>query len=334
MEYKKLGKSDLMISPLVLGCWELGGDYWGEFNHQVAYDYIHKAFEMGINSFDTAEQYGIDSYSEVVLGKMIADLPREKINVMSKIWLHHMPKNEVEPAVDAILKRMNIEYLDTLYLHYPNWDVPFSETMEALNRIKAAGKIRSIGVSNFNPTQLGEIMQYGQIDVVQPCFNLVWRFADKDGLLQMCMDNDVSVVSYAPLGQGLLTGAYLRNSAPSQNRRITPLWQPEWYPKVMDVTDEVKKMAEKYGKTAAEIALNFVVNTPGITAPIVGVANNEQVVTNLSVLEWKLEKEDYDYLDKVSKDFAYQLPRFFSMFDKRTDEEFWAAEREFAKKQK
>lgn len=322
MEYKRLGKSDVMVSSLVLGCWELGGDFWGEYDQNVAYDYIHKAYELGINTFDTAEQYG-RGYSEEVLGKMLSDLPRDKVNIMSKLWFPHVGKDTMEAGVDGMLKRLQTDYLDVCFMHYPHPEIPYEETIGEMIRLKEKGKIRAVGFSNFNTNQLKRMVQHGQVDVVQPCFNMLWRFADKEGLLQYCMEQDIGVVTYSALAQGLLTGAFNRDSKPSKTQEITVFWQPEWYPKAMNVTDEVIKMGEKYGKPAAQIALNFVVNTPGITAPIVGVANSEQIIDNLSVLDWKLEKADYDYLDKISKEFAYQLPRYWSMFETRLEKEVY-----------
>lgn len=318
MNYKPLGKSDVKISELVLGCWELGGDYWGNYDQSTAVGYIHKAFEVGINTYDTAENYG-EGFSETVLGNALSDLPRDQINIITKIWPSHMSKELVASTCEEQMKRLKTDYLDTYFLHYPSREVPFEETMEEMMKLKKAGKIRSIGVSNFNLKQLQEITQYGDIDVIQPCYNLLWRFIDRDNILQFCIDHQIAVIPYSPLAQGLLTGAIGRDSklAEDQKRKNTPLWQPEWFNKALDVTDAVTKVAKKYGKTTAQTALCWLISNPGITAPIIGVANNDQVVENTKALGWKMEQEDFDYLNEVSKNFAYQLPRYHTMFTTR-----------------
>lgn len=193
--------------------------------------------------------------------------------------------------------------------------MPIARTMEALNLLKQQGKIRAIGVSNFSLKQLKEAREYGEIDVIQPCYNLLWRFIDKN-ILGYCRDNNIAVTPYSALAQGLLTGAFTLEKRPeSDGRRVSALCMSPYYEGAMGVTDEVLTIANKYGVSAANVALYWIMHKEGITAPIVGVSEQRDVDELFLVKKLHIDATDLARLEEVSQRFAYKLPFFQSLFE-------------------
>ena len=179
MTYKELGNTGIKLSDVILGCWAMGNDYFSGQEDLDSTAAINAALENDINTFDTAYCYG-RGHSEEVLGKALKG-KREDCVVISKLWKTFMEKDAALKACDDSLKRLQTDYMDVYFIHYPSdTGVPIGETMEAMNKMKEQGKIRAIGLSNFSLAQMKEAMQYGQIDVIQPCYSLLWRFIDRD----------------------------------------------------------------------------------------------------------------------------------------------------------
>ncbi|HHV10879.1 MAG TPA: aldo/keto reductase [Clostridiales bacterium] len=317
MKMKKLGKSNVSISEIIFGTWVMGDDeYWGSANELESIKAIRTAWEGGVTTFDTAYVYGYGK-SEKLLGEAIKGLPREEMSIITKLWRTEMAKDLVAPACEGSLKALGLDYIDVYFIHYPsNSGVPIGETMEALMKLKSQGKIKSIGVSNFSLEQLKQARQYGEIDSIQPCYSLVWRFLDGPEL-EYCRENDIGIVPYSPLAQGILTGKYQCSTTfPKEDGRSqAPLFQQPYFDGALKVTDVLKHYAKKYDKTPAQVAIRWLIQTPGITAPIVGGRSCAQVAENLKAIGWKLSEEDYQAIDKISREFTQMLPSFRNFFD-------------------
>lgn len=315
MEIRQLGNSSINVTEQILGCWAIGGSYWGGTRDKDSIETIQTAIESGITTLDTAYIYG-EGHSERIVGEAVKGYSREKLTIITKLWRTEMSKDKVEKACDNSLKYLNMEYVDVFFIHYPSDEgVPIEETMTEMMKLKEKGKIKSIGVSNFSQKELIEVRKYGEVDVIQPCYSLVWRFLDLNEM-EYCKENSIGIISYSTLAQGILTGKFNKDTKFSSDdgRSRAPIFQPPYYEGALQVVEQMKPFAEKYHRTLSQIAINWVAYKDGITAPIVGARNKKQVLENLKATEFKMSDEDYNALDKISREYAYKLPKFKTFF--------------------
>ncbi len=315
MKSVQLGKTNIQLSEIIMGCWVTGGAYWGGADDQESINAIHQALDLGVHSFDTAYIYG-NGHSENVLGQAVAG-KRDQVQLISKLWKDSMSKDKVRPACEDSLRRLKTDYLDVYFIHYPSDDgIPVEETLGEMNRLKEEGKIRAIGLSNFSLAQMKEAMQFAQIDIIQPCYSLVWRFIDAD-VLPFCREHDIGVIPYSPIAQGLLTGKFTRDTvfADNDGRSRAPIFQSPWREGALEIVDVMRPIAEKYQKTLAQLAINWVNQVPGITAAIVGGRTAAQLRDNAGACGWQLDEQDWQTLDKASAAFCATLPKFRNFFD-------------------
>ena len=198
MNYKKLGKSGVEVSELILGCWAMGGDYFGATEDESSLEALRVSYENGVNTFDTAEIYG-SGRSERVVGEAARRIGREKVKIISKVFKPSMAHDKMVKACEDSLSRLGTDYLDVYFLHYPipEEEVSIQERMETMTELKKAGKIRAIGLSNFSLEEMKAAMKYGQVDVIQPCYSLLWRYDEE--LLKFSRENDIAVIPYSTL---------------------------------------------------------------------------------------------------------------------------------------
>jgi len=319
MEYRMLGKSGMKVSEIILGCWAMGGGYFGDAADRDSIEAVRASFELGVNTFDTAEVYG-RGHSERVLGKALEGIDRDKYVISSKVFKHNMRHDLLIRACEQSLRNLKTDYLDIYFLHYPVDNVPIGESMEAMLELKERGLIRAIGLSNFSLEQQKEAMKYGPVDVIQPCYSLLWRYHDKD-LLPFCIENGVGIVPYSPLAQGLLTGKYKKTDVFTDGRSRAALFQPENYQRCLEVTEAVREVSARHGKTPAQGAINWLLMTPGITAPIVGARNAVQARENIGATGWRFTDEEYAEIDEASRKFTDSLPRYALFFSTETVKE-------------
>ena len=320
MEYKKLGKSDVLVSELILGCWAMGGDYFGATEDKSSLEALEVSYENGVNTFDTAEIYG-DGRSERVVGEAARRIGREKVRIISKVFKPSMSHDKMIKACEDSLQRLGTDYLDVYFLHYPvaEEEVTIQERMETMEELKKAGKIRAIGLSNFSLEEMKAAMKFGQVDVIQPCYSLLWRY--DEALLEFSRKQEISVIPYSTLAQGLLTGKYQKGAVFTDGRARAALFQPENYDRCLEVTDVLSQISAKYGKTPAQGAIAWLLQTQGITAPIVGAKNGRQAQENLKAAGWQFSKEDYDVIDRASRRFMEGLPHYTLFFNTETTTE-------------
>ena len=315
MTTKKLGSSDVCVSSIVLGTWAMGGDYFGAIEDKDSIRCIQTNIENGVTTIDSAEIYG-NGRAEVVVGRSLQGVSRDKYVMLSKAWTSHFGKDSIREAAEGSIKRLGCEYLDVYFLHYPPVEQSIAEAMESIARLKSEGIIRAIGVSNFSLDQLKEARKYGQVDVIQPCYNLLWRYIDRD-ILPYCIENNIGIITYSSIAQGLLTGKMTKDTVIEDGRKKAALFQPGVYERCLEVTDFVKKVAQKYKKTPTQVCINWLFNTTGITASIVGCKNEAQALENIDSLDFTLSKEDYDAINQASRDFTDKMPEYELFF--RTD---------------
>ncbi len=317
MDYRTLGKSKQKISTVSLGAWAYGGqDFWERPPVKEIQAIIKEAVELGINMIDTALVYGD---SEVVVGEAVEGL-RDKLLISSKCGAD---PRKIPGQIDLSLKRMGLDYIDLYQVHYPDVDIPVEETIGAMLKIKESGKIRHIGVSNFNVSQLKAAVGVADIAACQSGFNLMWREIEERNILNFCMDNDISMLTYSSLGQGLFSGKYKSIAdipkKEGEIRHHNLLFNEEGFSRAGAVLQALEDLSVKYQKTAAQVAINWVIRRQGVTSAIVGAKNRKQLRDIASAAGWEMEKSDFELLNdlgsKASETFDYSQNMFGESYD-------------------
>ncbi|MEM0368758.1 MAG: aldo/keto reductase [Desulfurococcaceae archaeon] len=307
MEYTNLGWTDLKISRIGLGTWQFS-ETWGVVNYESAKAVIAKAIESGINFFDTAMVYG-RGLSEEFLGKALKELgvPRDNVVIATKIPGEFLNPDDVFRAVDKSLRRLGVNSIDLLQIHWPPcWhNYPTALYARALERLIAIGKVNFIGVSNYPIALIEELRSYFSFtDIVsmQYRFNLVERWAEIE-LIPYAEANDLTFLPWSPLAKGALTGKYtLENLQQFTDLRSNePVFHIENFKKINELIDVLRKLAEKYGKTPAQIALNWLIKYSPTIVPIPGAKTPDQVLENAGSIGWELSYEDWRLIDEISR---------------------------------
>ena len=301
MEYRKIGNSNLDASIITIGTWEYDQNLWGKISKKDIGNVLKRSVDSGINVIDSAITY---RDSETIVGEAIKGY-RDKVIIISKCGAD--PKR-IPERIDFSLKRLGLEYIDLYLVHYPDVNIPIEDTMEAMEKIKDQGKARYIGVSNFNRTQLEKAVSTTDIVCCQSPYNLMWREIEEGGVVEFCKKNNIGIFTYASLGQGLFTGKIRSlDDIPKREgdiRQANLFFKEDVFKEGLKVIEILDRFSAKYNKTPAQIAINWVVNQPGITSAIVGVINLEQLNDNLGAVGWKMEEEDYKTLGSKSSDIS------------------------------
>lgn len=296
----ELGKTGLRINPVGLGTNAVGGhNLFPNLDEDEGKGLVAEAIDSGINFIDTAYIYG-QGRSEELVGQVIAEKKaRDKIILATK-GAHKLVDGKVEidnspeflkQTVEASLKRLQTDYLDVFYIHFPDEKTSKNEAVSALKELKDAGKINAIGVSNFSLEQLKEANQDGYVDVIQSEYNLLKRGAEEE-LLPYVVEHGLSLIPYFPLASGLLTGKYRADTEIPESRKKNPLFQGETYRVNIRKIEKLRVIAERKQAEVAHIALAWLLARPGIDAVIPGAKRAEQVKHNLNTLQVDLSAEE------------------------------------------
>ena len=313
MEKRALGRSDVTVSVLGLGTWPMGGEWWGGTDDAESIRTIHRALDLGVNLFDTAEAYA-SGHAEEVLGRALAGR-RERAVIADKVAPNHFAPDQIEAAFEDSCRRLQTDYVDVYFLHWPNIDLPIGAAMETLERLRAAGRIRAIGVSNFTSDEMRAAGEFGQIDVLQPPYNMFWRFIEGDQL-PYCQERGIGVMAYSGLAQGLLTGNLSRQStfAPGDKRPTTVLFQPGVYERCLDAVEQLRPIAARAGLTVAQLAVAWLVGRPGVSTALVGARTVREIEENVVGGLRRLSAADAEAADAVTREVFETLPRVPDMF--------------------
>lgn len=310
MKQRPLGASDVKITPIIMGTWQAGKDMWVGIDDSQTVKAIRAAFEAGVTTVDTAALYG-NGHSERIVGEALAEV-RDKVVYATKVFANNLKYHQVIQACERSLKNLRSEYVDLYQIHWPagSWGsetVPIKETMEAMNDLKEQGKIRAIGVSNFSRNQLEEAADYGRIDSLQPPYSLFWRHVEKDAM-PYCVANNVAILAYSPLAQGILTGkfgpdhTFERGDHRSKNR----LFRPNNFQRVQQALARLKPIAERNGITLGQLALAWLIAQP-MTCAIAGARTAKQVLENAQAAAVSLSAEDMLEIDAIGCTVTDQL---------------------------
>lgn len=309
----QFGKSAVVANPLGLGTNAVGGyNLFPGLDDGAGRKLVDAAIANGINLLDTAYVYGL-GHSEQLVGQVVKDHRREELMIATKGAHDFSTGREVirnDPdfitqQVDQSLKRLGVDYIDIYYLHFPDHDTPKAEAVGALQRLREAGKIRAIGISNFNLDQIKEANADGYVDVVEDEFSLLHQDHLTEGMLDYLRDHQISFVPYFPLASGLLTGKYVQDvSFPADDIRsqIADFKQPR-YGKILAAVDQVRPIADRHGATVAQTILAWYLQNPLITAVIPGAKRADQVISNAQAMNIQLTAEEYQTIETAFADF-------------------------------
>ncbi|MCE4598934.1 MAG: aldo/keto reductase [Desulfurococcales archaeon] len=307
MEYTTLGTTGVKISRIGLGAWQFS-QAWGVTEYSTAREIISRALELGVNLIDTAMVYG-RGLSEEFIGKALRelDVKRDDVVIATKIPGEFLAYDDVFKAVDKSLKRLQVDYIDLMQVHWPPcWhNHPTCEYMRALERLVVIGKINYIGLSDF-PVELVDAaracLSRSDVEVLQVRYNIVERQAEKE-LIPYAEENGMTLLAWSPLAKGAILGKYSLEEAEQLEdvRRDDPLFKKENYQQILRVAEILKELGEKYDKTPAQVALNWLIGYSDIIVPIPGAKNPQQVEDNVKAVGWRLSYDDWRRLDEATK---------------------------------
>jgi aryl-alcohol dehydrogenase-like predicted oxidoreductase len=312
MEYRPFGKTGLDVSAIGFGCWELGGSY-GHIDEGQVIAAIHKAMDLGINCFDTAEGYGMGK-SEALLARGLGTR-RKDIILVTKVGIGYTDsgreKNRdsrperIMASVEMSLNFLNTDYLDVYLIHWPDHHTPFDETMRTLDDLVSQGKVRFVGLSNFKAEEMDACMQTRRVDIGQYGYHMFDRRMERD-VFSYCGEHGVGMMGYGSLAHGLLAGAFNEKTTFVETDWRSrgglfnmPLFTGENFPRNIKVVEELKQIAQDRGKAIYHLALRWVLANPVISTALVGARTPEEVELNMGALGWALSEEDLAAMDAV-----------------------------------
>lgn len=315
MIYNKLGNTDINVSLIALGCWPFaGGAVWGDQDDNVSIATVHAALDAGINFFDTAEGYE-KGHSERVLGQGLKGRRNEAI-IATKVSANNLSAEGIIKACEQSLKNLQTDTIDLYQIHWPNWNIPIQESMTALEQLCIQGKVRTLGVCNFGPIDLTDLLSVGSIVTNQLPYSLLWRVIERK-IQPICNQNNIGLICYSPLMQGLLTGRYktaddvpeglARIRLYSNKREMAKHDDPGCETEVFDALKEVQSISEEIGHPMAAVALAWVKQQKGVTSLLVGARNPEEVSWNLPAVDLTLSENIIQRLTNATKTVKNKL---------------------------
>jgi aryl-alcohol dehydrogenase-like predicted oxidoreductase len=305
----RLGMTDLEVSPIAFGTWQLGGE-WGDFDHDEANAAIRRARELGINLFDTAFGYGFGA-SERVLGEALRDdldKRREEVIIATKGGLRMTDDGLVRDSSaewirngsESSLGSLGVDYIDLFQIHWPDSKVPFAETAGALQELVDEGKIRHVGVSNFDASQLAEFAQTRPVETLQPPYDL-FRRGIEDEILPYCREHDIGVLVYGGLAHGLLTGAMDENTTFAANdwRSGAPFFKGEQFRRNLEVVQKLESFASELGVSVSRLAIAWTLGNPAVQVTIVGARHPDHIADSVAAADLTLSEADLEEIEGI-----------------------------------
>ena len=313
MEQRRFGDSDLVCSALGFGTWEMSTTEYGEIDIGEASRAVNEAIDRGITLIDTAEAYG-PHHSEEILGHTLGARRKEVVLVTKVGFLYDDgPKivgrrseyDYVIEHAEGCLKRLQTDWIDLLLIHWPDHDTPYDEPIRALEALKAAGRIRHYGVSNFSPAMVDAAENGGHVAANQIGYHMFDRRVESS-VLPYCHDHGIGFMAYGTLRFGLLTGAFTPETTfvgyDWRRKGMAfglPLFQSEHFVKELQVVKRLQSFAAGYEKTVAQLAIAWVLSNPAVSVALVGMRNTRELDENVAAVDWKLGAEDKAEIDRI-----------------------------------
>ena len=315
MKFTNLGNTGLKVSRLCLGCMTYGSSSWRPWilDEEAARPFFQRAIEAGINFFDTADMYSLGA-SEEVTGRALREFGnRDELVIATKVFfpmtsgpnMGGLSRKHILSAIDASLRRLGVEYVDLYQIHRLDPATPFEETLEALHDVVKSGKARYIGASSMFAWQFAKMLNtaerhgWTRFVSMQPHYNLIYREEERE-MLPLSIDEGVGVIPWSPLARGFLAGNRTRDKQGETSRSQTDDYAHQMYYADSDFTivDRVVETAKRRGVAPAQIALAWILNRPGVTAPIIGASKLEQLEQSIAAVEVTLSAEEMSFLEE------------------------------------
>jgi aryl-alcohol dehydrogenase-like predicted oxidoreductase len=311
MQTKQLGNSDLKITPIGVGAWAMGGAgwafAWGPQDDDDSIAAIRAALDKGVNWIDTAAVYGL-GHSEEVVGKAVKGLAKRPyiFTKCERIWNERgeiaksLQADSIRRELEASLRRLQIERIDLYQIHWPEPDEQIEEGWSTLAKLKAEGKVRHIGVSNFNVQQMQRAQAIAPITSLQPPYSMISPEIE-ESILPYCGANSIGVLAYSPMKSGLLAGTMTRERVaafPADDfRRRTPNFQEPLLSRNLELAELLRTIGQRHGRTPGEVAIAWVLRRPEVTAAIVGMRSARQVEGVIGAAEFRLSVAEIAEID-------------------------------------
>ncbi|XP_058738646.1 probable aldo-keto reductase 1 [Vicia villosa] len=299
-----LGTQGFQVSKLGFGCMGLSGAYNDPLPEQDGISVIHYAFTQGITFFDTANVYGVDGANEILVGKALKELPREKIQLATKFGISRGDgpgfggmsikgsPEYVRSCCEASLKRLGVEYIDLYYQHRVDTSVPIEDTVGELKKLVEEGKVKYIGLSEASPDTIRRAHAVHPITAVQIEWSL-WTRDIEDEIVPLCRELGIGIVPYSPLGRGFFGGKGVLENVPAVSTLAShPRFQAENLKKNKNIYDRIESLGKKHGCTPAQLALAWVLQQGQDVVPIPGTTKIKNLDQNLGALSVKLSEEE------------------------------------------
>ncbi len=315
MEYRTIGRTDIKVSSICMGCWAIVGDQtWGPQDEQDAVAAIEASLEAGVTLFDTAPAYG-NGKSERMLGQVLKP-HRQRVVIATKLSQEHMRKADAIAACETSLRNLRTDCIDIYQLHWANREVPFEKTVEALDKLLQQGKIRVVGVSNFGPRDLADFLSLCRAEADQVACSLLMRAAEFE-LVPVCVKHGVSVLTYSPLAEGLLTGKFgnadevpagrARTRHFSSRRERTRHTEEGAEAETFRAIGRVREIASGLGLSMGQVALAWLLRQPAVTSVVAGCRNARQARENAAAAEADLPVEVIGELNDATEALKQKL---------------------------
>src|SRR6266568_712642 len=315
MEYRPFGQTDLQVSAMGFGCWEIGGTY-GKIDEAQFQQAVQRAIDAGINCFDTAEAYGMGT-SEQALARALG-ARRQEVSMVTKFGVGYeeapsrrdSSRQRVMASIEKSLQNLQTDYVDVYLVHWPDVHTPFEETMRALDDIVQQGKARYIGVSNFRLAQLEACMRLRRVDVVQYGWNMFDRRMQTE-IFPYCAAQQIGVMAYGSLAYGILSGTFhtgvqfdesdwrSKGGMLGNINLFRSLFGPEDFPRNLQAVEGLKRLAAKYDKTLPQFALRWTLSNPVVGTALVGFREPAEVTEDLGALGWEISNADMNEVDAI-----------------------------------
>ena len=313
VQTRQLGKNGPHLSEIGLGSWAIGGPWaygWGPQDDEQSIRTIQAALANGINWIDTAAVYGL-GHSEEIVGRAVKER-RKDVFIATKCGLtwdsqgriarNNRPES-IRKECDASLKRLQTDYIDLYQIHWPDNNVPVEDSWGEMTRLVEAGKVRYIGVSNFGTELLIRCQKIAPVQSLQPPYNIVHRDIEAS-ILGWCLNNNVGVIAYSPLQNGLLTGKFSKDFLETlpeddwRKRQHYPYFREPKFNQVLQFVEALRPIAEGYQKSLSQLAIAWVLHQKGITAAIVGARSPEQILHNIGGSGWQISASDMQTINR------------------------------------
>ncbi len=313
MQKRRLGNSDMHLTPIGIGAWAMGGGgwafAWGPQDDDESISAIHAALDHGVNWIDTAAVYGLGHSEEVVARALAGRSNRPYVfTKCERVWNSDrqiqkvLKRDSIRRECEDSLRRLKVDAIDLYQIHWPEPDEDVEEGWETLARLKEEGKVRWIGVSNFNVAQLERIRAIAPVTSLQPPYSAVSPEV-QEAQLPYCLEHGIGVIVYSPMKSGLLTGKMTKErvaALPEDDfRRRALAFQEPQLSKNLALAELMKAIGARHGRSAGEVAIAWTLRHPAVTAAIVGMRSAEQAAGVAGALEFQLSPEEAAEIDNA-----------------------------------